>query len=82
MVKSNHMERASFYGVHSEEDKRSWRQALRTLPLVQGPGDVAAAVYDLAHSKRAELVVGPAFQLAAAAYHSVGLNPSAVPFMT
>ncbi len=83
MVKSNHMERATFFGAHSEEDKRVWRQTLRTLPVVvQSPQDVAGAIYGAVRSKQAEVVVGPAFQVAAAAYHTLGLNPSAVPFMS
>lgn len=43
MVKSNHMERAEFYGKESETDRRAWLNALRMLPVAQKPDEVGAS---------------------------------------
>ncbi|KAG2434534.1 hypothetical protein HYH02_012201 [Chlamydomonas schloesseri] len=80
LVKSNFMERAAFYGKSGEEDRRSFRQLLRGLPISQTPAEVADAVYNCAASKSNEVSVGLPFAAAAQAYKFVGLNPSAVPF--
>ena len=48
-------ERAAFYGKNGEEDRRSFRQLLRGLPLSQTPAEVADAVYNCAASKSHEV---------------------------
>ncbi|GIL79044.1 hypothetical protein Vretifemale_8448 [Volvox reticuliferus] len=80
LVKSNFMERAAFYGKNGEEDRRSFRQMLRSLPIAQSPGEVAEAIYDCVTSKSNEVSVGLPFSAAVQAYKFTGLNPSAVPF--
>lgn len=57
MTKSNVMEHTEFYGRHSEEDRRSFRQALRTPLLAQSPGEVADAIYNAVMSKQNEAQV-------------------------
>ncbi|GLC60047.1 hypothetical protein PLESTB_001567500 [Pleodorina starrii] len=80
LVKSNFMERAAFYGKNGEEDRRSFRQMLRSLPMAQSPSEVAEAVYSCVTAKSGEVSVGLPFAAAAQAYKLTGLNPSAVPF--
>ncbi|KAG2491026.1 hypothetical protein HYH03_010474 [Edaphochlamys debaryana] len=80
LVRSNFMERAAFYGKNGEEDRRSFRQMVRSLPLAQTPAEVADAIYSCAVSKSNEVSVGLPFAAAVQAYKFVGLNPSAVPF--
>ncbi|KXZ51855.1 hypothetical protein GPECTOR_11g293 [Gonium pectorale] len=80
LVKSNLMERAAFYGRSAEEDRKSFRQMLRSLPVAQTPAEVADAVYSCVTSKANEVAVGLPFAAAAQAYKLTGLNPSAVPF--
>ncbi|GFR42692.1 hypothetical protein Agub_g3614 [Astrephomene gubernaculifera] len=80
LVRSNLMERAAFYGRNSEEDRRSFRQMLRTLPMAQSPGEVAEAIWGCVASRSPEVAVGLPFAAAAQAYRLTGINPSATPF--
>jgi hypothetical protein len=42
VVKSNHMERTKFFGQNEAEERNSYRQAVRMLPVSQTPADVSA----------------------------------------
>lgn len=78
-VKSNFMERSTFFGKDSVEDRRVFRQVLRALPIAQTPAEVAESVFACANYKQAEITVGLPFAAVAEAYRFTGINPSSVP---
>ncbi|KAJ9518130.1 hypothetical protein QJQ45_010117 [Haematococcus lacustris] len=80
VVKSNHLERTTFYGGTDEADeRRAFRQAVRALPISQTPQEVADAIYNAAATKQNDVVVGMPFAMADLAYRMTGLNPTALP---
>lgn len=76
IIDSDFLERAKF--GNGEEGTKAMRKTLDTLPIVQKPAEVAAAVLDAWDNSKAEVVVGPAFQGMVAMYRATGLNPFAV----
>jgi hypothetical protein len=40
VVKSNHLERTTFYGKEPQEERKTFRQTVRTLPISQTPQEV------------------------------------------
>ncbi|KAF5834889.1 hypothetical protein DUNSADRAFT_8193 [Dunaliella salina] len=82
VVKSNHLERTTFFGKDVAEDRRSFRQTVRALPISQMPAEVADAVYAATVGKQNDVIVGLPFAAAAAASQATGFNPFAsnIPF--
>ena len=80
LVKTNHLERTTFYGPDSSEERRQFRQLVRALPLSQTPQEVADAVYGISTTKQNDVIVGVPFAAAAAANQFTGFNPFAMPF--
>lgn len=81
LVKSNFMERAEFFGQNAEDERRSFRQTVRSLPFSQTPQEVADTIFNCYASKQGEAMVGLPFMAAGAAFRMTGLNVSAVPFL-
>mmetsp|Transcript_17116 Transcript_17116/g.36961 ORF Transcript_17116/g.36961 Transcript_17116/m.36961 type:complete len:355 (+) Transcript_17116:160-1224(+) len=81
LVKTNLMERAQFFGKEHQDDRKSFRQQLRALPLSQTPQEVADAIYNAAQTKQEDIVVGLPFAAAAEAFRFTGVNVTALPFM-
>lgn len=82
LVKTALMGNSEFYGKGEDEDRRSFRQAMRMLPITSTPQDVAQAIYNAVVTKQKDVVLGLPFAAAANAYKLTGLNPSALPFIT
>eukprot|EP00955_Chlamydomonas_euryale_P064584 359018-Chlamydomonas_euryale.AAC.1 len=81
LVKSNFMERAEFFGSNKEEERRAFRQQIRSLPFSQTPAEVADCVFDASRTKQHNVVVGLPFMAADAAFRFTGANISALPFL-
>ncbi|KAG1667619.1 hypothetical protein FOA52_001673 [Chlamydomonas sp. UWO 241] len=81
LVKSNFMERAEFFGPNAEEERRAFRQQIRSLPFSQTPAEVADAIFDASRTKQTNVVVGLPFMAADAAFRLTGANVSALPFL-
>eukprot|EP00200_Dunaliella_tertiolecta_P006321 CAMPEP_0202358458 /NCGR_PEP_ID=MMETSP1126-20121109/12117_1 /ASSEMBLY_ACC=CAM_ASM_000457 /TAXON_ID=3047 /ORGANISM="Dunaliella tertiolecta, Strain CCMP1320" /LENGTH=358 /DNA_ID=CAMNT_0048951623 /DNA_START=126 /DNA_END=1202 /DNA_ORIENTATION=- len=79
VVKSNHLERTTFFGKDVDEERRSFRQTVRALPISQTPAEVADAVYAITVGKQNDIIVGLPFAAAAAANQVTGFNPFASP---
>lgn len=78
-MKSNHLERTTFYGKEPSEERRTFRQTVRALPISQTVQEVADAIYNAAATKQNDVMVGAPFAAADVAYRMTGLNPLALP---
>ena len=54
---------------------------VRAAPISQTPSEVADALYTAYMSKQDEVLVGPAFGVAEAAFRLTGANVSGLPFI-
>eukprot|EP00798_Chlamydomonas_sp_ICE-L_P011715 gene11715-34442_t len=82
IVKSNHMERTTFFGKESQEDRKNFRSTVRMLPLSQSPQEVADAIYNCATTKADDVTVGMPFAAAAEAFRHTGINMATLPFIS
>ncbi|GAX82432.1 hypothetical protein CEUSTIGMA_g9860.t1 [Chlamydomonas eustigma] len=81
LVKSNFMERAEFYGKDSVEERKSFRQLVRSLPFSQTPQEVADAIYNAYMTKSDQVLVGLPFAAADTAFWLTRTNISALPLI-
>jgi len=79
VVKSNHLERTTFYGKDVQEERKAFRATVKAMPISQTPQEVADAIYNAAVTKSNDVVVGAPFAAVDMAHRLTGLNPMALP---